>query len=156
MPKLVFLCIFFISQFLLIRQNLVTPDPIKHHIEHCKLFNDIDEICSECEDKYFPLFGGGLECIRCDDETHGQIGCEGKCDTSRIIDTRIPLCEENGCKEGYYNVEGICFPCSINSPNCTKCSYNAISEDSGKWFTCLECEGGKNGIFRPHSDGKCY
>ena len=94
--------------------------------------------------------------MRCNDTIDGQIGCEGKCDASRLIDTRFPLCEENGCKEGYYNVEGICYPCTTNSPHCIKCSYKAGSQNSGKWFTCLECEGGNNGIYRPRSDGKCY
>ena len=152
MPKLFFLCLIFASQFLLSRQLLCGSK----NIEHCLECNNEYEICAKCEDKYFPLYGGGLTCVSCNDTMDGQIGCEGKCDASRIIDTRIPLCEENGCKEGYYNVEGICYPCSINSPNCTKCSYLATSENSGKWFTCLECEGGKNGIFRPHIDGKCY
>ena len=153
MPKLIFLCIFFISQFLLSRQSL----GVTNHIEHCKRFNDTDEICTECEDKYFPLYGGGLECVSCNDTIDGQIGCEGKCDASRLIYTGIPLCEENGCKEGYYNVKGICYPCSINSPHCIKCSYIAPSENSGKLFTCLECEVGENGTYYIiHSDGKCH
>ena len=152
MPPFVILLTFFISKFLLSNQLLCGSN----NIEHCLVCNYEDEICAQCEDKYFPSYGGGLECLRCNDEKDGQTGCEGKCDASRIIETRIPLCEENGCKEGYYNVQGICYQCSIGSAKCIKCSYEALSPNSGKVFKCLECEGGKNGDYRPGSDGKCY
>ena len=60
----------------------------------------------------------------------------------------MPLCEENGCKEGQFNLNGICYQCSIKVVNCNKCSYAAPSGSSNKVFKCLECVGGLNGEYR--------
>ena len=66
-------------------------------------------------------------------------------------------CEENGCKEGYYNVDGLCNECIKASEHCTKCSYIAPSSSQEKIFKCLDCEGGIEGIYRVWKiDNKCH
>ena len=69
------------------------------------------DICPFCNDKYFSFFNG-LLCLPCNDPLYGQVNCEGKCDGVDYKNKRIPNCEEKGCKEGYYNING----------NCTKCN----------------------------------
>ena len=63
------------------------------------------DTCIECKSKYF-LFFNNLLCLACDDKIYGQVGCGGNCDSSNYIVTRNVFCEENGCKEGYYNLNG--------------------------------------------------
>ena len=144
MFQFVSLYILFISKFLLTKQLLCGSNNIENCIE-CDLINDL---CSKCEDKYFPLFGGGLSCIRCNDQQYGQLGCEGKCDGSKYSITKMPLCDANGCNDGYFNENGICYQCSIKLNNCVKCSYVAPSGSSQKQYKCLECVDGLNGAFR--------
>ena len=100
-------------------------------IPNCQKCNE--DICEQCEDKYFLLFDG-LACIKCNDSVYGNIGCEGKCDGSNYITTRNIKCEENGCKSGYYNYNGICQKCSQVSYYCSKCQYTQNK------FKCLECK----------------
>ena len=89
--------------------------------------------CEECEDKYFPFYNG-LLCLPCDESIYGNIGCGGKCDGSNYVNTRNIICEEGGCKEGFYNLGGICLPCYNSSDkNCAKCSYSSKND-----FKCLE------------------
>ena len=49
------------------------------------------------------------KCIRCDDSIYGQIGCKGECDSEDYFNLGFVYCKE--CKEGYYNLEGICKNC---------------------------------------------
>ena len=126
-------------------------------IQHCKKCGtgDLSDSCAECEDKYFPLYSN-ISCIKCNDEEFGQVGCIGKCDGSNYINSRNVLCEENGCKEGYYNVDGFCFNCTNGSEHCIKCSYIAPYQSNIKRFQCNECEGGLYGIYRVSDiDGTC-
>ena len=148
--KSISLYILFINQFLTTIQLLCG----KNNIEHCIKCNSQHDICDICEDKYFPLFGGGAFCISCSNETYGQVGCQGNCNGTTYALTKIPLCEENGCKEGYYNIKGICNPCSVGSANCAKCIY-LPSENRGKEFRCIECVGGLYGDYRVQNDGLC-
>ena len=98
MLKFCTLFILFISNFLFVILKLCG----NVEIEHCyECFSEAD-ICTKCENNYLLLYGG-LKCVTCDDEKIGQIGCE-----SCYIKNEKILCNENGCKEGYYNVEGIC------------------------------------------------
>ena len=46
--------------------------------------------------------------------------------------------DENDCKEGFYNLNGICFRCSEVLNNCKKCSVN-INENDEKTYLCNEC-----------------
>lgn len=126
-------------------------------IQHCKKCGtgDFSDTCAECEDKYFPLYSN-ISCIKCNDEEFGQDGCIGKCDGLNYNKYHNILCEENGCKEGYYNVDGFCFNCTKGSEHCIKCSYLAPLGSSIKRFKCDECEGGQLGIYRiSEIDGKC-
>jgi hypothetical protein len=104
----------------------------------------------KCKDKLFPTYGG-LECTPCDDEKLGQLGCEGSCDYSKYDEIGNVLCYK--CKEGYYNVEGLCIPCSTYSPNCTICSYEASPGSDKKIFKCLKCVNDDYQI--SEIDGKC-
>ena len=101
------------------------------------------ETCNECEDKYFPFMNNVL-CLPCDHPLYGMYGCGGKCDGSNYLSTRNVLCEENGCKEGYYFLQGFCIPCSFATPNCGKCTYTpppgTISNETLlNHFTCTDC-----------------
>ena len=92
----------------------------------CDKNEDLD-LCQKCEDKYFP-FLSNLLCLPCDHYLYGNIGCGGKCDSSKYEQTRNIICEEGGCKEGFYNIEGICFPCTVGDDFCTKCTYRPEKE----------------------------
>ena len=106
-------------------------------IQNCEKCNE--DFCEICRDTYFPLFDG-LICIKCNDEAYGNIGCEGKCDGSNYLATRNIICEENGCKDGFYNLIGICTPCTWASDYCVKCRYIQNK------FKCLECVNNTFGI----------
>ena len=114
-------------------------------VTNCCKYDYVKGKCTECESGFFPLNDG---CIPCDDENEGQKGCEGSCDSSKYSITRNVLCDK--CKEGYYNIEGICLQCSIGSPNCTNCSYEVYEGSDKKIFKCLKCV---NDDYRV--DGKC-
>ena len=92
-------------------------------IDNCSTcgLNERSDQCDSCDDKYFPFLSDAL-CLPCDHYLYGNIGCGGKCDSSKYAETRNILCEEGGCKEGFYNIEGICFPCSVGDDYCTKCT----------------------------------
>ena len=88
--------------------------------------------CSLCEDKYF-LVLDGEKCIRCDDELLAMAGCGGNC--QMIKSEKNVLCQENSCKEGYYEIyPGTCAICSFLFYGCGKCSY------TNEKFNCLECQ----------------
>ena len=86
--------------------------------------------------------------IKCNDKVDGQLGSERNCDGSQYIIKKMPLCEENGCKEGYYNKNIICSQCSIKIVNCVKCSYSAPSGNSYRVFKFFEYFGWVNGEYR--------
>ena len=48
------------------------------------------------------------------------------------------MCNENDCKEGLYNLNGICFNCTAGLPNCKKC-HSVINEYNKKIYKCDEC-----------------
>ena len=54
--------------------------------------------------------------------------------------TRYAFCEEGGCAEGYYNLNGICTNCSMGSKNCKKCTYEVSEQKTDGDFICHECE----------------
>ena len=91
--------------------------------------------------------------IPCDHEYYGNIGCGGNCDSSKYKEINNILCEENKCKEGYYNLEGICVQCSIGSEYCSKCTYLVPYKDSSKEFKCNECINDKYQVL---DDGRCH
>ena len=145
----IYLYTLFIINLLLTNQKLCGSNEIPHCIE-C---DDDQEICTKCENKYFILFGG-YQCTSCNDEIYGEPAFEGNCDGSRYSQIKTVLCDK--CKEGYYNVEGLCFECSIGSEHCAKCSYEFSPESNKQIYTCLECVDGLNGEYRISKiDGKC-
>ena len=81
--------------------------------------------CISCEDKHF-LFFHNLLCLACDDPLYGQVPCKGNCDATDYETTRNVLCEKNGCKEGFYNLNGICFNCSESNDGCTMDHANIV------------------------------
>ena len=127
-----FFCLYtiFIMNFLLTKQKKCGV----YEVTNCKECDQ--DKCIECISGYFPTFAG-LECTRCDDEQVGQVGCEGSCDGSKYSITRNVLCDK--CKSGYYSLNGFCTQCSIGSPNCAKCSYEAPQGSTQKIYKCLEC-----------------
>ena len=95
--------------------------------------------CAKCKDKYF-LFFHNLYCVACDNSTYGQVGCGGYCDGSRFSNDRFAYCNKNDCKEGFYNLEGICFRCDDGSPGCQKCRIQeSENENEENKFICEEC-----------------
>jgi len=122
------------------------------HCLKCGTGNDYNK-CVLCEDKYF-LFFHNLMCMSCNDQTHGQIGCGGKCDGSQYEKHRMPLCNENDCFPEFYNMEGICFKCSQNDTHCLKCSYESQNGSKEKVFKCLECDDPDYQVLNK-KDGKC-
>ena len=93
--------------------------------------------CKTCENKYFLALEGEV-CVRCNDSLLGMTGCDGNCEM--IKSERNVKCEENKCKEGFYEISpGACSNCSLLSPYCTKCSYSNIAGQEEKEFECLEC-----------------
>ena len=116
-------------------------------IEHCiKCFSgENSDTCEICEDKYFPIFNG-LSCVACNNSTYGQIACEGNCDGSNYAKSKFPFCERNGCKEGYYNLNGLCTKCSEESPHCSKCTYEMNEDKTKGKFICQKCESEEYGL----------
>ena len=145
------LLVLFLSNIILISNSEVECDGnVINHCSKCKTGDDSDT-CTICDDKYF-LFFNDLLCIPCNDPTYGQIACEGNCDGSNFVDARLPFCEKGGCAEGYYNLNGICTECSVGSPWCKKCTYEAQENETDGQFICLECESSEYGI---NSYGVC-
>ena len=107
--------------------------------------------CKICSENYFPILNN-LLCIPCDDPIYGQVGCGGKCNiTNNIQDIKI-ICEEKGCKSGYYDINGICFDCSQLSPYCSKCSKENNSEN----FICEKCISNEFKLSANRICEKCY
>ena len=146
MFKVIPLYAIFIIKFLLTKQEEKKIKCGRYEVVNCEKCDYEKENCIKCIDKFFPTYAG-LECTPCDDEELGQIGCEGNCDSK----TGIIICDK--CKEGYYNKEGICLNCSISSPYCAKCSYEAPQGSDKKIFKCLECVNDEYQV--SEIDGKC-
>ena len=112
----------------------------QEEIEHCIKCGDGENsnTCIKCENKYF-LFFNNLLCLPCDHKYYGQKGCGGNCDGSNYKDSRIVLCEEDGCKKGFYNINGICQECSKIIDGCSICSINDEKNEQVSLKTCHEC-----------------
>ena len=67
----------------------------------------------------------------------GQVGCQGECDSSDYSTSGFAYCKE--CKEGYYNLEGLCHECEEGSPGCKECTYAYEETDESKRFKCQKC-----------------
>ena len=87
----------------------------EERIENCKECGKGEESnsCSVCEVDHFLLLEN-LLCISCTDPILGQVGCQGECDSSDYSNSGFAYCKE--CKEGYYNLEGLCHECEVGSP----------------------------------------
>ena len=122
-------------------------------INHCTKCNsgENSDSCAVCENKYFPFFNN-LICLPCNDSIYGQIGCEGNCDGSNYIKTRNVFCEEGRCKEGFYNLNGICKNCSEGSPGCLNCTYEVQERQTKEDFICHQCV---NNEYRLTEFGTC-
>ena len=89
-----------------------------------------------CESEHFPILEN-LLCLPCNDSYYGQIGCKGECDSSDFSNSGFAYCQK--CKEGYYNIEGICHPCNEGSQGCAECTYKNEENDTNKIFKCKKC-----------------
>ncbi|MBO6243530.1 MAG: hypothetical protein J6O41_03055 [Clostridia bacterium] len=138
-------------------QNLTCGEEDIDHCLECGTGNKANS-CAKCEDKYFPFLSDVL-CLPCDHYLYGQTGCGGKCTKKNYVEQRMVFCEENGCKQGYYNIEGICHQCSIGSDHCTNCTYLPpkgfkSNETDERFFKCLGCESNQYRI--EQHDGRCH
>jgi len=143
------LLLFYIFSFFNISYTLKCGE---EDIENCLECGSGDKAneCIKCKDKYF-LFFNNLYCIPCNDSLYGQIGCEGNCDATNYLETRNVFCYEDGCKEGFYNLNGICFNCTEGSPGCKICSYT-VNQKNEHQYHCSEC---LNNKYKLNSQGNC-
>ena len=121
-------------------------------LKDCKKCDSSEKsnLCPSCEDEYFSFFNG-LLCLPCNDSLYGQVNCEGKCDGVDYKKKRIPNCEEKGCKEGYYNINGNCTKCNEYFPKCAKCSFEIEETAKDSTYSCLECVKG----YKLDLNGEC-
>ena len=148
--KLGYLEFFLLASFFILTKELQCEDEKIDHCTKCNTGNDSDS-CSSCEDKYFPFFNN-LLCYPCNDSLFGQEGCIGKCNSTNITYARHALCEEGGCKEGYYYEDGNCYNCSMRLNGCKKCTYKKQENRTYGYVICQECE---NSDYKLTSDGRC-
>ena len=131
----------------------------RHNIENCEIYGkDSDgkeiDICIKCKDNYF-LFYNNLYCLPCNDSLYGQVGCEGNCDASNYLQTRNVICNKNDCRDGYYNLNGICLSCSKGSKGCKKCTIT-LNEINKEVYNCLECLNNEYKYLSSYGCAKCY
>lgn len=121
MNKLNFIILICIINLLLIRGKFLTCG--EEQINNCKECGKDSQSnsCTTCQVEHFPLLEN-LLWIPCDDPIYGQAGCEGECDSSKYSQTGFISCQK--CKEGYYNLEGLCYTCNTGSPGCKECTFN--------------------------------
>ena len=97
--------------FLIFLTQIINFKCFENTIKNCEVIDEINQNrCEKCEDKHF-LFFNNLLCLPCDDKYYGQIGCDGNCDSSRYENDRFVYYNDK-CKEGFYNLNGICFNCT--------------------------------------------
>ena len=134
MKKVTFILLALLLNILFVQDHIKTcgEEKINNCLECGK--DDKSNECGTCEPGYFPLLDN-LLCIRCDDPIYGQVGCKGSCDGSNYVTSSFAYCQE--CKEGYYNIEGICHECNEGSPGCSKCTYE--KENNIVKFKCNQC-----------------
>jgi len=125
--------------FLIILTLIINLKCFEHTIKNCEKIDKTNiNRCEICEDKYF-LFYNNLFCLPCDDKYYGQIGCDGNCDSSKYENDRFVYCNDE-CKEGFYNLNGICFNCTKGSPGCKICNVTEIEGNQIDYkYTCQEC-----------------
>ena len=142
--------LFFILNFLFSNADVLKCG--EEEIENCSKCGTGEKAntCIECKDKHF-LFFHNLICLPCDHSIYGQVGCGGNCDATNYETTRNVLCNENDCKEGFYNLNGICFNCSVGLPNCKNCSIT-INGNEDKIYICNEC---LNNEYKLNQYGQC-
>ena len=150
MTKIIFMLIYLIYSISSKSEVLQCGDQQIKDCEKCGSGN-VSDTCIQCKDKHF-LFFNNYYCLPCDDPLYGQISCGGNCDGSRYNETRNVLCNENDCKEGYYNLNGICYSCSEGSYGCKKCIMEL--ENDEKKFKCLECI--NNEFLLDKNNNRCY
>ena len=112
----------------------------------------------KCENGYFTR--NGEVCIKCDDKKFGMPGCDGKCNFKINREYQL-LCEENKCKEGYFEIlPGQCELCEKTIASCSKCSY-IVNDDLSlamikpirqRKLICNECS--NNNLF--YLNNVCY
>ena len=134
-----FLVLLSLNQLIFCKQSVKCGGEI---IENCLECDPKDnyESCLKCEENHF-LFFNNLLCLPCNHSIYGQIGCEGNCDGSNYINTGFAFCEKGDCKEGYYNLNGLCLQCNDGSTACSKCTYEVQEKgnDTELDFKCHEC-----------------
>ena len=111
----------------------------ENEIENCLKCGIGDKIntCEICNNKYF-LFYNNLMCLSCSDPLYGQIGCVGNCKLSSTNNTNI-ICDKDGCKEGFYNLNGICIKCyETGYYPCKTCTIS-LDKDNYKKYNCTKC-----------------
>ena len=146
---------FLVISFFTKALNLQCGDENIDHCEECGTGEAVNT-CAKCEDNYF-LFLFNYMCLPCDHMTYGDSGCEGKC---RIDDSIGFVCDEFGCKDGYYSLNKIdCMNCNaLGHEFCSKCSNlppsgKSPSDTDERIFECQKCISNEYAVY---SDGRCH
>ena len=148
----IFIAIFTSNILLPLINSLQCGEEVIEHCIQCGIEENSDS-CVQCEENHF-LFFNNLLCLPCDHPIYGNIGCGGNCDGSKYKEIGNILCDENNCKEGYYNIEGFCFQCSNGSDYCDKCTYlPSIENNNEKEYKCQKCI---NNEYQISDDGRCH
>ena len=116
----------------------------------CKDLNkdnsDDEGIIGSCDNGYFSK--NGVDCIKCDDESKGMPGCDGKCNYKKNRENNL-LCEIGKCKDNYFeSFPGLCELCNTILLNCDKCEYAINDEQKGliplrkRKLVCKQCKEG--------------
>ena len=136
MYKRTFIFFYLLLSFSILKANIMNCG--EEQINNCKECGKEEESnsCAICELKHFPLLEN-LFCIPCDDKIYGQVGCEGECDSSDYSNSGYAYCQ--ACKEGYYNLDGLCQECGRSSPGCIKCTNEKETSSEKKVFKCQKC-----------------
>ena len=149
-----FMILLLMNSIFVLNAGLKCDDETKDQCKKCNIGEDSDS-CATCEDKYFNFFSD-LFCYPCNHPRYGQEACEGKCNSTKFTSLRYALCEEDGCKEGFYNYNGRCYNCSLELPGCTKCTYEKKENSLYRELKCLECENEDYNLTEYGSYQLCY
>ena len=137
------------NPFLVKADNLKCGD---QEIENCKVCGqgEASDSCATCQAEHFPVLDN-LLCLSCEDPIYGQVGCKGECDGKDYSNSGFAYCQE--CKEGYYNLEGLCYKCEVGSPGCILCSNEKETGTQNEKFKCKKCL--NENEYRINEDFRC-
>ena len=130
MKKIIFLLISSLLLSFILSENALKCGG--NTIEHCIECDSGENsgLCAKCEEKYF-FHKERKKCYACNNVYFGQTNCEGNCYYDEE-EYSYALCEKEGCKKGFGNMEGLCYSCDEFFEGCSDCDLES--------YVCNECE----------------